>query len=533
VTAFLLDQLLRTSAERDADAAAVRHGDMQRTYGELASGAARVASLLSAHGVRRGDRVLLHAPKSVHVVEALYGILGVGAAYVPVEPGSPAPRLAAIAEQCKPRAVVTWKGAAEKLTDELCRSAGIEVVLALDAAGPFRSLSARVLGPEDAQRADASWPAVGTVDQDLAYVLFTSGSTGTPKGVMLSHRNALTFVEWVNETFGLRPDDRLSNHAPLNFDLSILDLFGAARAGASVTLVPEGLGMFPTRLAQLIERERLTVWYSVPSILTLLLTRGSLAERDLSALRWILFAGEVFPVKHLRNLMRLLPTPRYANLYGPTETNVVTWYEVSDLDDDRVEPIPIGKACANTDCIVLDEHGQVVTERGREGVLHVRGSTVMRGYYGRPAETEASFLPSPAAEGRDELLYCTGDWVVLDENDDFAYLGRRDHMVKSGGYRIELGEIETALHAHAAVHEAVAVPVPDDDLGNRIVAVVVAEDVSAQELRAHCAALVPRYMVPGEIIFRAELPRTPNDKVDRRLLASEHLDTVPTTKGVA
>jgi len=531
VSAFLLDQLLREAAEHDPTAVAVRHGDEQLTYASLAEGAARTAHLLAEHGVGRGDRVLLHAPKSVRVVQALYGILGAGAAYVPVEPGSPALRLGAIAEQCRPRGVVTWGGAGEKLTPELCRGSGIELVVALDDPNPFRALPAEVAGPDDIGQVDPTWPDVAAVDQDLAYVLFTSGSTGTPKGVMLSHRNALTFVDWVNTTFELGPDDRLSNHAPLNFDLSILDLFGAARAGASVTLIPEGLGMFPTRLADLIERERLTVWYSVPSILTLLLTRGSLSERDLSALRWILFAGEVFPVKHLRELTRMLPVPRYANLYGPTETNVVTWYEVPPLPDDRVEPIPIGKACANTDCIVLDEDGAVVTERGREGILHVRGSTVMQGYYGRQAETEASFVQSPLAAGRDELLYCTGDWVLLDENDDYAYLGRRDHMVKSGGYRIELGEIETALHAHPAVHEAVAVPVPDDVLGNRIVAVVVADGIQAHDLRAHCATLVPRYMVPEDVVFRTELPRTPTDKVDRQRLAAEHLDLV-TTEGV-
>jgi amino acid adenylation domain-containing protein len=530
VSAFLLDQLLRQAADRDPSSPAVRHGDEQLTYGALAAGAARTARLLAEHGVRRGDRVVLHAPKSVGVVQALYGILGAGAAYVPVEPGSPAPRLAAIADQCRPRALVTWTGAVDKVTSDICRAAGIEVIVALDDPEPFRRLPVDVTGPDELEGVDPDWPRVGTVDQDLAYVLFTSGSTGTPKGVMLSHRNALTFVEWVHDTFALRSDDRLSNHAPLNFDLSILDLFGAASAGASVTLVPEGLGMFPTRLADLVERERLTVWYSVPSILTLLLTRGGLPERDLSALRWVLFAGEVFPVKHLRELMRALPGPRYANLYGPTETNVVTWYEVPTLEEDRVDPIPIGRACANTDCIVLDENGAIVAEPGKEGILHVRGSTVMQGYFGRPAETEASFVPNPAAVGRDEHLYSTGDWVLLDDEGDYAYLGRRDHMVKSGGYRIELGEIETALHAHPAVHEAVAVPVPDDVLGNRIVAVVVADGVSAGALRAHCATLVPRYMVPEDVLFRTDLPRTPNDKIDRQRLTAEYV-AAPTTEG--
>ena len=526
MTPFLLHHLLREATERDPSAPAVRHGDDELTYGALASASARLAATLVECGVQRGDRVLLHAPKSLRVVEAVYGILGAGAAYVPVEPGSPAPRLADIAAQCRPRAMVTSSSAATKLTPELCRDAGIETIVALDDPSAFQPLSVRVVGPDD-RVSDDRWPDPAVVDQDLAYVLFTSGSTGVPKGVMLSHRNALTFVDWVGDTFGLQADDRLSNHAPLNFDLSILDLFGAAWAGARVTLVPEGLGMFPTRLADLIERDRLTIWYSVPSILTLLLTRGGLGDRDLSTLRWILFAGEVFPVKFLRELMRALPHARYANLYGPTETNVVTWYEVPQLPDDRVEPIPIGKACANSDCIVLDEQGDVVTELGREGVLHVRGSTVMQGYFGRPEETRRAFAPSPLAAGREDPLYCTGDWVVVDENGDFVYLGRRDHMVKSGGYRIELGEIEAALYAHPRVHEAVAVPVPDDVLGNRIVAVVVADDLSVQELRAHCAGLVPRYMVPEEILFRTELPRTATDKVDRQRLAADHGKPIP------
>ena len=521
MTAFLLHHLVRESATRAPEAPAVRHGGDQLSYADLDAQSCAVAHALAELGVRRGDRVALYAPKSLGAVTALYGILKAGATYVPIDAASPAPRLAAIVDQCRPRCIVTTADRRDRVDAQLLARAGVAAILSVDDAGPFADLPVARLALADALATfPASDPAVPAVDHDLAYVLFTSGSTGTPKGVMLSHLNALTFVRWAVDTFDIASSDRLSNHAPFTFDLSVLDLYAAAQAGACVTLIPEASAMFPTRLAELVERERLTVWYSVPSVLTLLLTRGALAERRLDSLRWVLFAGEVFPTKYLRRLMQALPDARFANLYGPTETNVITWYEVPPLPEDRTEPIPIGQACRNTDCIVLASTGEVVARPGEEGLLYARGSTVMQGYYGRPEESAQAFVPNPLAAGRDERLYCTGDWVTLDGDGNFLYLGRRDHMVKTGGYRVELGEIETALYAHPVVREAAAIPVPDDVLGNRIVAVVVADGLTEAELRQHCAARLPRYMVPERIEFRDALPRTATDKVDRSALAS-------------
>jgi L-proline---[L-prolyl-carrier protein] ligase len=509
----LLHDLPLRSAERTPDAIAVRHGDEALTYAELMERVHRLARSLVERGVQPGEPVVLLLPKSTDAIVSLLAVLEAGACCVPVEARTPPARLRDVLDQCSARMLIASRETSEKLLAEAAADSTLERILVGHRLGP-QAGTVRPTDPPDAR--------VGP--HDLAYILFTSGSTGHPKGVELTHANVRAFVDWAVNEFGVGPEDRLSNHAPLNFDLSTFDLFGALSAGASVSLLPDGLSMFPTRLADLLERERLTVWYSVPSVLALLVARGGLTERDLSSLRLVLFAGEVFPVKYLRELMLALPRARYANLFGPTETNVCTWYEVERPPEEDDPPVPIGRACPYATTVVMDEHGEVVSGPGGEGVLHVGGGSVMRGYFGRPEETEAAFVPGPDGE----RLYCTGDWVMWDADGNYVFLGRRDHMVKSGGYRIELGEIEAALYAHPAVKDAVAIPVPDDLLGSRIRAVVVPAAPAAldeQVVRKHCAERLPRYMVPSEVEFREDLPRTATEKIDRTRLATEIIGT--------
>jgi amino acid adenylation domain-containing protein len=522
--AYLLHQLLSQSARRNPDAEAVRLLDQALSYGELDRLSNQIAHALISHGVLPRDRVGIYLHKSPAAIAAIFGIMKAGACYVPVDANAPGLRLQEIGRQCAFRALITSHALYQKLSANFhqdCPMSGIFFVdQAPEGALPLPTFTFAEALP--VQPADD--PAVPAIDHDLAYILFTSGSTGTPKGVMLSHLNALTFVNWAAATFNISAQDRLSNHAPFNFDLSVFDIFVAVKAGAAISLVPEGLSVFPLQLSSFIQEQKITVWYSVPMVLTLLQARGKLEQRDLSALRLILFAGEVFPTKHLRALMEKLPNKRYANLYGPTETNVCAYYEVKPLSPEQTAPIPIGKACANTDLIAISAQGERVIGPGEEGLLYARGSTVMQGYYGRPENTAASFISNPFSAGRDEKLYCTGDWVTLDENGNYLFVGRKDHMIKTRGYRVELGEIEAVMVAHPAVDEAVALPIPDEAIGNTIHAVVTIADsrsLDSMQLKQHCAEKLPAYMVPERIDFRDSLPRTDNGKIDRRRLIGE------------
>jgi amino acid adenylation domain-containing protein len=518
-SARALHECLADAAHRFPERiAVVEPGIGSIAYGELDRLAEGVRAHLLALGIRPGDRVGIAMRKSIDAVAAMYGILKAGAAYVPVDPTGPAERGAYIFAHCGVGAVIAESRLEESLRPAMVRldATATPPFVSIAAAGGGAGLRA-ALDREDALAQAVVSSGIVNRSDDVAYILYTSGSTGKPKGVTLTHENATSFVDWCSEVFQPTPEDRFSSHAPFHFDLSILDIHLAFKHAATLVLIGEEIGKDPVRLAPLIAQERITIWYSAPSILGLLAQFGNLQAFDYSSLRHVLFAGEVFPVKHLRALTRLWPHPRYFNLYGPTETNVCTFYEVAlPVPDDRTVPYPIGSVCSHLSGRVIDEEGQPVAPGG-QGELVISGPGVMQGYWDLPEQTARGFIQS--ADGT--RWYRTGDIVVEEPAGTYIYRGRRDRMVKRRGYRVELGEIEAGLYKHPGIKEAAVIATPDEEAGIAITAFLSSRDgkpVSMIALKRFCAENLPIYMIPDRFSWQDALPKTSTDKIDYQRL---------------
>ncbi|MBV9859548.1 MAG: amino acid adenylation domain-containing protein [Alphaproteobacteria bacterium] len=477
---------------------ALQAGDEAVTYAELRRSVADLAEALGRAGVRPGDRVALALPKSIVAAEAILAVLAIGAVYVPLNTRQPTIRLRAILDDLEPALIVTTREIGRALHAQWGPGGGFPVAM-------FGALGL------DIAKA-AARPAAAAECEGLATVLYTSGSTGEPKGIMLSHANIASFVDWAAETFAIGPDDRLASNAPFHFDLSVFDLFCGLARHATVHLFDEDAARFPGQVRAWIDAACVTVWYSVPTALARLQQRRAL--RGAGSLRLVLFAGEVFPVPALRQLMADLPQPEYVNLYGPTETNVCTYYRLPGPPSSDTETLPIGRACEHLSVSLRDPALREVAA-GDIGEICIEGSAVMRGYWRRPEMTAASRLP-----GR-EKSYRTGDYGWRRGDGEIMFAGRRDDQVKIRGQRIELLALEAVLNAHPEVGEAAALAFPDDT-GGRLAAFLVPRRgvLPEAEIRSFVAQRLPACYQPDRFDWVAELPRTATGKCDRAILLS-------------
>ncbi|WP_349360350.1 amino acid adenylation domain-containing protein [Stappia sp.] len=515
--------LIARAAARAPEHEAVCHESATRSYADLDIESRRIARALIEAGVAPGDRVGVYLDKTPEAVAALIAVMTAGGICVPLDPTGPVPRLARIVADCGLAVLISSGSKAARLDALLEEGVDVQTILCLGAK-PL-ALSREDVRIVSAETVAATVPlemAVPRIEDDLAYILYTSGSTGRPKGVMITHRNIVAFVEWATGYFDIRAGDRVSSHAPLQFDLSLFDLYVTLSAGATVCLVPQGIGFLAVDLASFIADQRITVWQSVPSVLMLINRILDGPRADFDALRLIFFAGEPYPPTALADLMRKIPQARYVNIYGATEINDVTAHEIETPPSGAA--LPIGRACDHMQVLVLDEDDRPVSEG--VGELCARGPTVARGYWGDPEMSAQKFAQNPLHDAFFDPLYRTGDLVRVEADGLIHYVGRRDAQVKIRGYRINIREVEDALLTHAGISE-VAVVDRETDGGGKMLAAFVATkaevELTARQVKRHVAAALPNYMVPEEIVLASDLPKTATGKIDRVRLKGEGL----------
>ncbi len=511
----LLHRMIDGAAQRRPEAPAVRCDGAELTYGQLARRVNGLARVLLGTGLERRDRVAVLLRKGLDVPVGFHGALASGAALVPIDPRSPAEQVVRILRATGARHLVSEPAKRDLVRQALAECPEVSQVIGLEPEDglPVRCVPWSTVAAEAADQP----PAVGTIDLDPAYILHTSGSTGTPKLILHSHRSAMAFVDWAVSEYRLASDDRLSNHSSHHTCFATFDYYAAARVGAATVVLTPAALMMPGSLSALLERERVSIWYSVPTALVHLSLRGEIEERDLSSIRWVLFAGETFPEKHLRRIMRQLPQARFSHVYGSTEVNVCTCHHLPDADD-LGDPLPIGRACSTSRALVVDDQLRPVAD-GETGELLVCGSTVMSGYWGDPEANRHALVRRPSAGGFQDVYFRTGDQVRVLEDGNLTFVARADFQVKVRGHRVELEEVEAALLSLESVEEAAVFAVEDGEGSSALRAAVVAGGEPATAvILAGLKQRLPPYSVPAEIDVLGSLPRTPTGKVDRDAL---------------
>lgn len=531
--AHLIQDYLRNSARLFPDHVAVNFKEENITYQELEAYSNKLANFIVRIGTMKNSRVAFCLHKSINSIKCVLGILKADCCYVPLDSYSPPERLQHIVEDCSPAVIFCEAATFNHILNTLSILQERGALESLPALVVFSSSHQNIKGysgnlytEQEITEQPDTLPVSESHGSDLAYLLYTSGSTGKSKGVMITHANVISFIEWIVPRFSINHDDVVSNHAPMHFDLSTFDMYSSFKSGARLVLVPSELNSFPEAMVQFMEQKGITVWMSVPSILTYIVKAGVLNPARLPAMRLIIPTGELFPTPILVKWMKLFPKKTFVNMFGPTETTVeCTYYVIDRVPTDMSASIPIGKACDHLEVFALKEDGAPAGV-GEIGELCVAGPSVSSGYWNNPKKTEEHFVRNPLLPHSDGRVYLSGDLVQLQKDGHYMFKGRKDHQIKYMGYRIELGDIEAALYSLSAIREAVVIFSKCPEPGKLVASVSLNESVSSGKIQEELRKLLPKYMVP-EMRIQEKLPRTTTGKIDRIKVQGDYENECP------
>ncbi|WP_254407502.1 non-ribosomal peptide synthetase [Streptomyces sp. GMY02] len=509
VPAATLPELFQAQATRTPDAVAVIFEGIEMTYAELNERANRLARLLIDRGVGPELLVAVMLERSIDLIVSLLAVVKAGGAYVPVDPDHPIDRITYLLTDAQPLLVLTSKNLASRLTDSHPPYVAVDDPRTTTALEDLQDTD-----PTNTERRTALLPA------HPAYVIYTSGSTGQPKGVAVPHAGVVNWLTWLQGAYNLTASERVLQKTPFGFDVSVREFFWPLLQGATLVVAKPSGHRDPGYLAELIQRERVTIAHFVPSLLEVFLREPAAAA--CTDLRAVFCSGEALPSDVAGQFRNVLDVPLH-NLYGPTEASVEVTAWTCDSDTSR-SSVPIGRPVWNTQVYVLDAALRPVPP-GVAGELYLAGVQLARGYFGRPGLTAQRFVANPFTPG--ERMYRTGDLARWNTDGQLEYLGRTDDQVKIRGFRIEPGEIEAALTAHPSVAQSAVVVREDRPGDKRLVGYLVPasgpEGVDIAVMRRHLQGVLPEYMVPSALMVLEALPLTVNGKLDRRALPAPDL----------
>jgi len=485
------------------DKVAIIDGDNRSTFNELSEKSKKLACEINKLDFLNKP-IAVYLPKSIESVIADIAITYSANAYMNLDVKTPIVRIGNILDRIKPELVITNK----KLSVLFFQIDSSIPLLIIDEFDFTTSTST-----------DSIYQKLGNhIDTDPFCIINTSGSTGTPKGVVLNHKSFIDFTEWAIDTLKIKDNEVIGSLSPLVFDIYSFELCMLISMGSTIVLLPDSLAAFPAKLLEIMNLEKVTFIFWVPTIMVNIANMDLFSKIDLPSLKTVWFAGEVFPTKQFNYWKLNLPEAKFVNLYGPIEITLDCTYFIVDRDLKDDEPIPIGFPCKNSDILILNEQNQLA-KIDEEGELCVRGTSLAMGYYNNPEKTAAVFVQNPLNNSYPEIIYRTGDVVYKNISGEIIFKGRKDSLVKHMGYRIELGEIEHVIINTLKLVENGCVVY---NFAKKEITLFYESqnDYSIAVIKKAISELLPKYMIPTVFNKMNELPRNTNGKIDRLKLSN-------------
>lgn len=514
---MLLNEFLERSAHTFPDKPALITQEDKLTYKNIDILANRFANALVLSGLREQSRVAVYLENSTESVISIFGILKAGGVFVIINPQIKAPKVEYILNDCQVTGLVTNEKHLKDIHKILPDCPDLENIFISDTTDMEYSGMSDIYPPEKIhsyheiiQEYPVSKPDVRCIDVDLASLIYTSGSTGSPKGVMLTHHNMVSAANSIIEYLNNTDNDIILNCLPLSFDYGLYQILMAFRFGGSVVL--EKSFLYPYRIIELLQKEKITGFPIVPAIAAILLQLQNIDEYSFGDLRYITNTGQALPTDHIKKMRKLFPQTEIFSMYGLTECKRVSYLPPEELDK---RPTSVGKAMPNTEVYLVDKKGRKITEPGVIGELVVRGSNVMKGYWNLPEETEKRLRPG---DYQGEKVLYTGDLFKRDEEGFLYFISRTDDIIKSGGQMVSPREVEDVIYQLNEVVESAVVSVPDDILGLSIKVLVSLKEgsrLTEKDIIAHCAERLEPHMLPKYVEICSELPKTTSGKIRR------------------